>query len=142
MIVDANILLYAVDTSSRFHSRARDWLEEAFNGVERVGLPWVSLTAFLRIATHPRASENPLSVEDAWQYVDDWLAAEMTWIPMPTEAHADVLRRLIIEGDLRGNLITDAQLAALCIQYGVQICSADSDFARFAEVDWINPFAV
>lgn len=139
MIVDANILLYAVDSGSRFHEPSRQWLEGALNGETRVGLPWVSLSAFLRIATHPRASLEPLSPAEAWGFVSDWLDAELTWIPEPTSRHGEVFRRLMVDGDLRGNRVTDAYLAALAIEYGVGVCSADSDFARFTEVRWTNP---
>jgi uncharacterized protein len=139
MIVDANILLYAIDRSSAFHEAARDWLEAALNGPTRVGLPWATLTAFLRIATHPRASANPLTSAEAWRFVAEWLEAEPAWIPEPTSHHARVLERLIREGDLRGNLIPDAHLAALAIEHGVGVCSADSDFARFPDVRWTNP---
>jgi toxin-antitoxin system PIN domain toxin len=138
VIVDANVLLFAVDASSTFHKPAKDWLEDAFNGPARVGLPWVSLAAFLRIATHPRASANPLSPGKAWSYVDSWLEAE-AWIPVPTDRHADILRRLVVAGDLRGNLVADAHLAALAIEHGVGVCSVDTDFARFSELTWINP---
>jgi toxin-antitoxin system PIN domain toxin len=139
VIVDANILLYAVDTRSPFHQPARDWLESALSGPVRVGLPWTSLTAFLRIATHPRASAHPLPPAEAWSLVTDWLGAGPAWIPEPTPQHADLLRRLIVDGDLRGNLVPDAHLAALAIEHGVSVCSADSDFARFPEVGWFNP---
>ncbi len=139
MIVDANILLYAVDSSSPQHDRARTWLEDALNGHGRVGLPWSSLTAFLRIATHPRVSADPLSQAEAWGFVADWLAAGPAWIPVPTDRHAEVLGRLLADGDLRGNLVPDADLAALAIEHGVGICSADSDFARFTGLEWFNP---
>jgi toxin-antitoxin system PIN domain toxin len=141
MIIDANILLYAVDSQSPFHKPARSWLEEVLNGPVRVGLPWVSLTAFLRIGTHPRATRHPLAPDEAWGQVSNWLAAEPAWIPEPTPAHAEVLRRLVVDGDLRGNLIPDAHLAALAIEHGVAVCSADSDFARFRQLEWINPVA-
>lgn len=141
MIVDANILLYAVDERSPFHDRARSWLEDALNGQRRVGIPWVSSTAFVRIVTHPRALDAPLSPAEAWQFVDDWLDAPATWIPQPGRAHREVLGRLVVDLDLRGNLVSDAALAALCIEHGVAIVSADSDFARFTEVEWINPVA-
>ena len=75
MLVDANILLYAVDADSPFHDRAREWLTEALNGAQRVGLPWMSLWAFLRIATNPRASLNPLSPAHAWGHIEEWLDA-------------------------------------------------------------------
>jgi toxin-antitoxin system PIN domain toxin len=139
MIVDANVLLYAVDADSTFHGAARDWLEAALNGPARVGLPWVSLLAFQRISTHPRASASPLSPAQAWSYIADWLAADSAWVPTPGEKHAEILRQLIIDGDLRGNLVTDAHLAALAIEHGVGICSADSDFARFPDLTWVNP---
>jgi toxin-antitoxin system PIN domain toxin len=141
LIVDANILLYAVDSSSPQHDRARSWLEDALNGHGRVGLPWPSLTAFLRISTHPRVSADPLSRKDAWGFVEDWLAAGPAWIPVPTDRHAEVLGRLLGDGDLRGNLVADADLAALAIEHGVGVCSADSDFARFTGLEWFNPVA-
>jgi hypothetical protein len=139
VIVDANILLYAVDSTSRFHRPSHRWLEAALNGNSRVGLPWVSLSAFLRISTHSRASADPLSPAHAWSFVSDWLEAEPTWIPEPTSRHADIFRRLIVDGELYGNLVPDAHLAALAIEHGVGVCSADSDFARFPEVRWVNP---
>ena len=141
MLVDANILLYSVDESSQFHDDAVAWLTEALNGTRRVALPWISLTAFLRIATNPRASSAPLSPSDAWEILDGWLAAPTAWIPQPGPGHQEILRRLTIDRDLRAGLVTDAVLAALCIEHGLDIVSADSDFARFSELTWINPVA-
>lgn len=138
MIVDANVLLYAVDDQSHFHSTARSWLDETMNGVERVGFPWVSLTAFQRIITHPRATANPLTPGEAWGYITDWLDADQAWVPTPGTRHRDILGRLLVDGSLRGNLVSDAHLAALSIEHGTGICSFDSDFARFP-VSWINP---
>ena len=129
MLVDANILLYSVDESSQFHGAAAAWLTDALNGTRRVALPWISLTAFLRIATNPRASSNPLSLSDAWEILDGWLAAPTSWIPQPGPGHHEILRRLTIDRDLRAGLVTDAVLAALCIEHGLDIVSADSDFA-------------
>lgn len=141
MIVDANVLLYAVDTTSPFHEPSRDWLETALNGDRRVGLPWTSLWAFVRIATHPRALATPLLPADACEFVDDWLAAPAAWSPRPGRGHAALVSELLSDLDLRGNLVPDAVLAALCLEHGVPIVSADSDFARFTQVDWINPVA-
>lgn len=81
MIVDANLLLYAMDETSRHHDRARSFLEDALNGQARVGLPWQSLGAFLRISTHPRVMAHPLTGPDAAAYVEDWLAAPSAWMP-------------------------------------------------------------
>lgn len=139
MIVDANVLLYAADGSSTFHGPARDWLEAALNGDRRIGLPWVTLNAFLRISTHPRAYADPMAPAEAWEYIDDWLSAELTWIPEPTSRHADVFRRLMVDGDLRGNLVTDTHIAALALEHGVSVCSFDSDFGRFDGLRWHSP---
>jgi toxin-antitoxin system PIN domain toxin len=141
VLVDGNILLYAVDEASPFHDRARTWMDETLNGPRRVGIPWASFTAFLRIATHPRALEHPLLPVEAWQFVEQWLDAPAVWMPSPGRGHAEILGRLVRELDLRANLVPDAAMAALCIEYGLQMVSADSDFARFTEISWVNPVA-
>lgn len=140
MLVDANVLLYAVDATSAQHETARAWLERELNGVRRVGLPWQSLGAFLRIATHPRASADPLSAEQAWSFVEDWIGAPAAWVPTPGPRHAELLGELMRRHAIRGNLVPDAQLAALAIEHGVPVVSADGDFARFSELRWENPF--
>ena len=139
MIVDANILLYAVDEDSAFHPSAKQWLEDALNGPRRVGLPWQSLTGFMRIATNPRAVPNPLDPADAWDIVEAWLDAQNSWIPQPGPGYREILGRMVRDLHLSANLVPDAALAALCIEHGLAVVSADSDFARFPEVSWINP---
>lgn len=141
MLVDANILLFAVDERSPFHADAAGWLTEQINGPRRVALAWGTLGAFLRISTNPRAYRSPLGPDEAWDYVQDWLRHGTVWIPAPTERHADVLGGLIAKYQLRGNLIADAQLAALAVEHGLTVCSADTDFARFDEIRWLNPLA-
>lgn len=141
MLLDANILLYAVDETAPQHHQARRWLEEALNGARRVGLPWQSLVAFVRISTHPRALARPLSAADAWAFVEDWLAAPAAWVPEAGAGYRVLLGQLIRQLDLRGNLVSDAALAALCLEHGLTIVSADSDFARFPTLTWLNPVA-
>jgi toxin-antitoxin system PIN domain toxin len=101
----------------------------------------MSLTAFVRISTNPRALRSPLTSAAAWELVEDWLDAPATGVPAPGRGHPDILGRLIRGLDLRGHLVSDAVLAALCIEHGLSMISADSDFARFTEVPWINPVA-
>ncbi len=141
MLVDANILLYAVDETSPFHPRARAWLEEALNGTRRVGIAWQTLAAFLRIVTNPRAVAEPLGPAEAWDLVESWLEAPTTWVPEPGPAHRQILRGLMIGLDIRAGLVPDAALAALCVEHGLTIVSADSDFARFTDIAWLNPVA-
>jgi uncharacterized protein len=139
MLVDANLLLYATDTRSKFHQPAKAWLIEQLNGKRRVGLPWQSLGAFLRLATHPRVSAHPLTAADAWSAISAWLAAPVAWIPQPGAEHATLLGELFVRHEPAGNLVPDALLAALALEHGLTIYSADTDFARFTEIRWENP---
>jgi uncharacterized protein len=141
MLLDANLLLYAVHKGSPQHKAAAEWLTEQLNGPRRVGLPWQSLAAFLRISTHPRAFQRPLAPATAWERITDWLSAPVAWIPQPGPEYARTLGNLITTYEIRGNLATDAQLAALAIEHGVALCSTDTDFARFPEVSWTNPLS-
>ena len=141
MLLDANLLIYAVDETLPEHQRASTWLADQLNGDRRIGLAWESLTAFLRITTHPRATTRPLQPADAWRYVLDWLAVDLVWTPVATVRHADVLAGLLDRYRIAGNLVPDAHLAALAIEHGLEVCSADTDFARFTEVRWRNPLA-
>jgi uncharacterized protein len=140
-LVDANLLLYAVDRTSPFHTRSAAWLTDTLNGSARVGIPWQSLVAFLRISTHPRASAQPLTSHEALAFVHDWLAVETVWTPEPVPQHERILSELIEALDLRANLISDAHLAAIAIGHGLTMFSADSDFARFPGLAWRNPLA-
>jgi toxin-antitoxin system PIN domain toxin len=142
MLLDANLLLYAVNERATQHEVAADWLTERLNGPRRVGVPWQSLAAFLRIATHPRAFERPLAPLAAWERLTDWLAAPAVWIPEPGPDHPRLLGELVVRHEIRGNLVPDAQLAALAIEHGLKVCSADTDFARFREIEWENPLSV
>lgn len=139
MIVDANVLLYAVDRSSTHHAAAVEWVEDVMNGPTRVGLPVQTLSAFVRIVTHPRVMRDPLPVGRAVTLVDAWLAAPVAWVPAPGPATWSVATTLLRGHGATGNLVPDALLAAMAVEHGVPVVSADSDFARFPEVTWVNP---
>jgi uncharacterized protein len=141
VIVDANVLLYARNAADPRHEGARTWLEDALNGTTRVGLPWWSLSAFVRIATNARAFPTPLSPDEAAAQVDEWLDAPRAWIAEPSAHYREVFTSLVRTHDIRGPLVTDAQLAALAIDHGVPVVSTDADFARFRAVEWVDPLA-
>ena len=141
MLVDANILVFAVNSAAPEHDLALAWLEGALNGNRRVGLPWESLTAFVRLVTSPRVVPRPLSPGDAWDMVEAWLGAPAAWVPIPTDRHAAVLGDLVRRYRAAGRLVPDAHLAALAIEHGAEVISADTDFARFTEIRWSNPVA-
>lgn len=141
MILDANVLLYAVDSRSPQHAQAAQWLTETLRSGVRVGLPWQTLGAFLRIGTHPRVLNSPMTADEAQEFVDRWLALETVWVPPATHATARIYADLARKYRVTGNLVPDAQLAALAIENGVAVVSGDTDFARFTELRWVNPFA-
>lgn len=134
VIVDANVLLYAVDSAAAHHERSRSWLEAALSGTEAVGLAWVALLAFIRISTSPVILPTPLSSEQAVEQVQSWLGAPAAVVSQPTSRHAGVLAGLIREAGTAGNLTTDAHLAAIAIEHGAAIVSYDRDFGRFSGV--------
>lgn len=141
MLVDSNLLIYSVSVGSQHQAAAESWLRAALAGPTLVGMPWISLAAFLRITTSARIFPEPLQPSRAWSVIESWLQTDVVWIPGPAVDHARVLGRLIRAYDLRANLVTDAQLAAIAIEHGLTVYSTDTDFARCKEVRWINPIA-
>jgi uncharacterized protein len=141
MILDVNVLIYAADSASPHHERAREWLVTALSGDRRVGIPWQTVGGFVRIVTHPRAMRRPLTTAEAWAVVDSWFAVPVVWVPAAGERTIRILERLMLDHHLTSSMTTDAQLAALAIEHGVAVVSADTDFARFPELTWINPLA-
>jgi uncharacterized protein len=139
IVVDANLLIYSYDTESSGHEKSRAWVEKILSGSEPVGLSWQTVSAFLRVITNRRLPGSRLALERAVQIVDDWLAQPNVRILVPGDDHWSVLRTMIVEGAASGPLVTDAQLAALTIEYGGVLYTADRDFARFPGLRWMNP---
>lgn len=140
-VVDLNLLLYAVNRDAVQHTRARQWLDSLFSGDEPVALPWIVLLGFLRISTSPRVFNRPLTGEQAIAIVDAWLDQPGAIALSPGEAHWSILRGLLSESSGLGAATTDAHLAAMAIEHGAELCSADGDFRRFAGLRWRNPIA-
>lgn len=141
ILVDANLLLYAYHPRAEQHERSRTWLEAALSGPDRVGFAWVTLWAFLRIATNPRVFERPLTVSEAEAAVSSWLAQPAAEILDPGERHWDILRGLMRDGQTTGPLVMDAALAAIALEHGATLCTTDRDFSRFPRLKWMNPLA-
>lgn len=134
VIVDANVLLYAVDSASPHHEPARSWLDTSLGGTEAVGLAWAVLLAFIRIGTSPSILPHPMTPGEATGQVESWLGAPAAVLAHPTARHAALLRGLLEATGTAGNLTTDAHLAALAVEHGAGIVSFDRDFARFPGV--------
>jgi len=141
IIVDANLLIYAHNSSGRAHEQAKLWWEGMLNGYDEVGLAWTTMLAFLRVMTHARIIPNPMHLQDAIEIVRAWLARKNVKIVTPGAGHAAILLRLLEDVGVGGNLTSDAHLAALALEYRAQVATTDVDFARFGRVRWFNPCA-
>jgi toxin-antitoxin system PIN domain toxin len=139
MLIDANLLLYAYDSASEQHRAAADWLKASFSNPEPVGLAWITILAFLRIATNPRMRAQPFTSSEAMAVVDEWLERPNISILAPTERHWPILKELVPKAQVRGQLMMDAHLATLAIEHGAVLCSNDRDFSRFPGLQWMNP---
>lgn len=140
-LVDANVLLYAVNERASQHEAARNWLDRSLVGPETVGFAWSACLAFVRVATHPAVFARPLSSDAATTLVRDWLSAPAAVVVEATHRHVDVLATLLRDSGVGGNLVNDAHLAALALEHGATIVSFDTDFARFGGVRWERPSA-
>ncbi|MGH2855578.1 MAG: PIN domain-containing protein, partial [Solirubrobacteraceae bacterium] len=104
----------------------------------KVGLPWPSLLGFMRLMGNPHAVRRPIPLRRSRARMESLLALPNTWIPLPTDRHQEILAELLA-GESRSDIVNDAHLAALAIEHGLTLCSADRDFARFQGVRWENP---
>lgn len=139
ILVDANVLVYAVDSDSHHHRAARRWLEGALSGSTPVGFAWLVLLAFLRLTTRPGILRKPLPPERAMAFVDEWLALPNVRTVRPGEGHWAILRSLLRAAGTAGNLTSDAHLAAMALEQGASICSTDRDFERFPGIERVDP---
>ena len=133
ILVDVNLLVAATMTSAPCHDAARSWLHERLTGTARVGLPWASITGFIRVVGQPRAWERPLPVGGAIAVVRSWLSRPPAWMPEPGPRHLDLLDALL-QAQPSVRLVTDAHLAAIAIEHGLELCSRDRDFARWSDL--------
>jgi toxin-antitoxin system PIN domain toxin len=138
-LVDANVLLYAVNADADAHERSRRWLDDALSGGDTVAFSWVALLAFLRLSTKVELFPAPLSIDEAMDRVDAWLAAPSAVVVEPTIRHAAIVRDLLRVVGMGGNLVNDAHLAALSLEHRCGIVSFDNDFSRFPGVEWSLP---
>lgn len=139
IVLDANIALYAYDSTSSHHQKARQWLENTLSSDLPIGLPWQTIAAFLRIMTNSRLPGQRFTPKEAAEVVEQWLSQPNVQLLSPGDEHWSLFRQMIIEGQAQGPLVTDAQLAALTLEFGGVLHTVDRDFARFPKLRWTNP---
>jgi toxin-antitoxin system PIN domain toxin len=141
ILVDANLLLYAYNTDAPEHKAAKKWLEDTLALPSPFGLSWITITAFIRISTNPRAFPKPLKIKEAIEIITELLDHPTVTILQPTERHWDLLKQMLVKGQVSGPLTTDAQVATLAIEHGATLYTTDRDFARFPKLKFHNPLS-
>lgn len=138
-LADSTVLIYAVHEEAKHHKAALAWLDGALSAGEAVIMPWLSLVSFVRVSTHPDLYPRPLPIEDALENVDAWLGVPGVIMGDPDRHHSRRMRELLNYSGIGGNLVNDAHLAALALQYGATVVTYDHDFALFPSVRWERP---
>ncbi len=139
IVVDANLLLYAYDPNSSHHAGAKVWLEDVLSSNETVGIPWTVALAFLRLSTDPRLYPRAFAMPEAVSKMAGWFQQQHVSLLTPGVNHWTILRELLVKAQVRGPMVMDADLAALAIERGATLCSADKDFTRFPGLRLVNP---
>ena len=139
IIPDINLLIYAHDSSSPFHASAVDWWQSCLGGTAPIGLPHVVAFGFVRIVTNPRVFLNPMTPAEAAGHVRAWLGQPPVQVIVPSHDHLHQTLELLETLGTAGNLVSDAQMAALALDHGAVLHTADTDFVRFPGLRWFNP---
>jgi toxin-antitoxin system PIN domain toxin len=141
ILVDANLLVYANDQAAPEHPIARAWFEGILSRPDRVGIPWPSLLAFVRLVSNPAIVRAPVTPAAAWERASEWTRRDNVWLPLPGPRHGELLAGFFADSRITSRMVPDAHLAALAIEHGLTLCSTDGDFARFPGLRWQNPLA-
>lgn len=139
ILIDANLLLHAYNPQSPDHDRSKLWLEDVLSSPTLVRFAWLTLWAFIRIATNPRVFVRPLTIAEANEVVSSWLAQPNAGVLEPGERHWSILQGLLSDGHAAGPLAMDAALAAIAVEHGATLCTTDRDFSRFPGLASTNP---
>jgi toxin-antitoxin system PIN domain toxin len=140
--IDVNLLLYASDSASRWHSEAKSFILTRDDDPDLLCVSWLTLMAYQRIATHPGIFDSPLTPEASWQNIASLLSLPRLRVIGEESSFAEDYEALASTLPIRGNLVPDAHLAVILREHGVgRLYSADADFRKFDFLDVVNPLA-
>ena len=139
IIPDINLLLYAYDSVSPFHAKAASWWRACLSDTETIGLPQVVVFGFVRVGTNARAFHHPMTPPEAARHVRSWLGQPVVQVLDSGPDHVGQVLKLLESVGAAGNLVTDAQIAAIALDHGAVLHTSDTDFVRFSGVRWLNP---
>lgn len=139
IIPDVNLLIFAHNRDAPDHRSAKKWLEDLMRSGKPVGIPWIVISGFIRISTHPKILKEPVTVEESIGITRSWLARNNVRIIEPGSRFQELFFAGLEKLGTAGNLATDAYIAALAVEYQAELHSCDTDFHRFPGLRWKNP---
>lgn len=139
IVPDINLLVYAYNPAMPEHAAARRWWQGLLDGSESIGMPWLVITGFIRVISNPRTMALPLSPVDALDRVQVWLMHNHVMIITPGDRHLDYLRQNLAVAYSGPDMIADAHIAALAMEYDAEVHTRDMGFDKFPNVHWRNP---
>ena len=139
ILPDINLLVYAYNSDSPGHSRAKAWWEACLSGQQPIGLPWAVILGYLRLMTNRSVLVDPFTPREAVGHIRSWLERPQVQVLQPGPRHLELLDGLMKDAQASGHLMTDAHLAALAIEHQAELHSNDADFSRFPGLRWTNP---
>ena len=142
--VDTNVLVYAHRRESLEHVPAAALLRTLAEGDAPWAIPWPCCYEFLSVVTNPRIwKDTATSPEQAWEQLAAWIAAPSVLLIGETEDFPQILGRFVQRPRVRGGVVHDARIAAICVANGAEaLITRDRDFALFPELRTRDPFAV
>lgn len=139
IVPDVNVLVHAFRSDSERHELCRRWLQDAVAGPETVGLSDAVSIGTARVLTHPRVFSPPAALGAVLDLLGELRSQDGVVRLVPGAQFISVFERISRAADARGNLLADAQHAALAIEHGATLVTFDRDFARFAGLRWHPP---
>ena len=142
-VLDTNVLVYAADADSPYHTKCRAFVDTARRQPSAWYVTWGICYEFLRVVTHPRVFRSPWSAAQAWSFVAALVASPANGFLIHTDRHAAVAAQVMADlPDLSGNRMHDAHTAILMREHGIKtICTRDTDFHRFPFLEPRDPTA-
>jgi toxin-antitoxin system PIN domain toxin len=139
ILVDVNLLVFASNPDSPFHSKATSWWVSELRAQTPIAIAWITVSAFVRLTTNRSVMKKPLSSIDSVAQMTSWLSRSHIKPAEPGSNYWRIFSDLIVRHSLSGSSITDAHLCALAIENGWELCAADNGFSRFKGLQWKNP---
>ena len=143
LAVDTNILVYAHRREAPEHRAAAAVVQALAEGDRSWAIPWPCVYEFFSVVTSPRIwRDSASSPRQAWAQVEAWMGSPVLQLLGETQDFAALLARFLTLPRVRGPIVHDARVAALCVAHGAEaLLTRDRDFSLFSGLRTVDPLA-